>query len=296
MSKPGIAPRQKSSNRRKRRLVPIRNDITGWEQQRRLTGEMLETRRADPIPGRRRAARRRPSARGSVTGDDEHRLEIDDIYTNLYGRTENREHHNPAAESDMKSVDGSNRICAVVIPSTARPVRFVHANPHKRSTRTALNVMVEVKNSVGTVLATALPATAIGYGPEDGSVSNRKVNRDDPQTPGGEFHQSSRIKATLTPQQSLSAGRSYYVEFSAPSGADVRFNVVAGGSERCRRPRGEIHGQSLINGRSWTNVLDHGAASKSAMHSYSCRSAEPLHAGQSGLLWSVRAWRHDPRS
>jgi hypothetical protein len=169
---------------------------------------------------------------------------------------------------DAKSVDGNNQIRVVLRPTTDRTVRYVYAAPWKESTQTNKSVQVQVKNSSGATLASAvLPASEIGYDrPPAGGV-------EDQSTGGGDGDKAPWIKASLGTTLTLKAGQTYYVEFSAPSGADVWFMSMieaydyTGSGKRDIR-FAEIRGQFSTNGgSSWTNGIYRDHADPNAMYS-----------------------------
>jgi Concanavalin A-like lectin/glucanases superfamily len=159
--------------------------------------------------------------------------------------------------TDRKSVNGSNRVRVRMIPTTDRTVRFVYAKCYKRTSQTSISVTVQVKNSGGTVLATAtLPASSIGDDPNDGTLFAPDNNT------------APWVRAALSSQLTLDAGETYFVEFSAASGADVWFFSMRVHPDFQDPRHAEIRGQFSSNsGSSWTNAWDHGAPATNALYS-----------------------------
>lgn len=170
---------------------------------------------------------------------------------------------------DRATVSGSNRIRQRMTPSTDRTVRWVYANCFKTIDQSSINMTVQVKNSAGTVLATAtIPASAIGYDPDILSKENLQNNTNDPQTASGEFRQAPWTKGLLSQQLTLQAGTTYFVEFSASAGSGINFlSMQVLNTNNYNDPRyQEARGQFSTNGGStWTNALDTGTPSTSSV-------------------------------
>jgi hypothetical protein len=172
---------------------------------------------------------------------------------------------------DAATVEGSNRIRIVIKTTTERTVRYVWAAPWKETNQSTKDVKVEVKNSNGAVLASALiPASAIGYdAPPAGGMDDDEKNG----TYGKSDEKAPWVKAPLGTTLTLKAGQTYYVEFSAPAAADIHFMAMTESfdaiHENVRDARfSEARGQFSTNsGASWTNALYRGRPNAQGVYS-----------------------------